>query len=195
MMQSLMPSTTPLTASSRFYKLCAQILVPSFRRHQSSARRTRSKLNIKPDAAFLPTKTEQHDHIIHNPPPSMPNVLHTPNIFLPNNDRRKVKVISTQALPPPLPKQAEKRYHVTEANMVEMRALRSQDPTEWSIKKLAKKYDCSPLFVTYVTEKLATEKKKMQEAVTAAVKSSWSKNRRTAREDRELRKELWQRDA
>merc|ERR1711939_1027912 len=89
-MQSATPCSFPLTASGRFYKLCAQILQPSFRRHQSSYRRARSKLNIKPDASFLPSQTDQHDHIVHNPPPSMPNVYHTPNIFLPDNDRRKI---------------------------------------------------------------------------------------------------------
>lgn len=195
-MQSLSPSATPWNASSRFYKLCAQILVPSYRRHQSSARRTRSKLNIKPDAAFLPTKTEQHDHIIHNPPPSMPNVMHTPNLFLPNNDRRKVKTTNSEALlAPPLHEPREKRYHVNEADMAEMRALRIQDPTLWSVKKLAKKYDCAPLFVTWVVDGLVTDKKKIQEAVTAAVKSRWSKGKRIAREDREIRKEIWRRDA
>ena len=194
-MQPLIPSTAPLTASSRFYKLCAQILVPSFRRHKSTARRTRSKLNIKPDSDFLPTKTEQHDHIIHNPPPSMPNVLHTPNIFLPKNDPRKVEASPSQTLAPTMFKPSEKRYHVTEAQADEMRALRNQDPTEWSINKLATKYDCSHLFVKAVLGKLAFGTKKMQKDVAAAVKSTWSKPKRTAREDREIRKELWQRDA
>ncbi|KEF62102.1 uncharacterized protein A1O9_00074 [Exophiala aquamarina CBS 119918] len=194
-MQPLIPSTTPLTASSRFYKLCAQILVPSFRRHQSSARRTRSKLNIKPDPAFLPSKTEQHDHIIHNPPPSMPNVLHTPNVFLPKTDPRKIPSPPPSSQAPSLFKSTEKRYHVTEAQADEMRTLRAQDPTTWSINKLAKKYDCSHLFVQFVVGKLAPEAKKMQQDVTAAVKSNWSKSKRIAREDREIRRELWQRDA
>ncbi|RVX74891.1 hypothetical protein B0A52_01168 [Exophiala mesophila] len=185
----------PLTASSRFYKICAQVLLPSFRRHQTTARRTRSRLNIKPDASFLPTKTEQHDHIIFNPPPSMPNVYHTPNIFLPKNDQRKIQKSSSQQLPPPIPKQPEKRYHLTETDLAEMRSLRSQDPLEWSVKKLAKKFNCSNLFVMFVTEKLAGQKKEQQEQVTALVKSRWSDKKRIAREDRDLRKEKWFSDA
>ena len=192
-MQSLVPSSSPLAASSRFYRLCAQILQPSFRRHQTTSRRTRSKLNIKPDVAFLPTKTEQHDHIIFNPPPSMPNVHHTPNIFLPNNDRRKLKLSAAQLLPPSLPKQTEKRYHITEAQVAEMRELRRTDPTAWSIQKLAKKYDCSALFVTFITTKLGH--KNLQQQVTDYVKANWSTSKRIAREDRELRKEKWQKDA
>lgn len=125
----------------------------------------------------------------------MPNVLHTPNLFLPKNDPRKVQGSSPQSLAPSLFKPTEKRYHVTEAEADEIRALRAQDPTEWSINKLAKKYDCSHLFVKFVVGKLAPETKKMQQDVTAAVKSNWSKSKRTAREDREIRKELWQRDA
>lgn len=126
----------------------------------------------------------------------MPNVMHTPNIFLPNNDRRKLKASSTDALlPPSMYEPREKRYHVTDTDMAEIRALRVQDPTLWSVKKLAKKFDCAPLFVTWVVDGLVTDKKKMQEAITAAVKSRWSKNKRIAREDRELRKEIWRRDA
>lgn len=194
-MLSISSPSSSLPASSRFYKICAQILLPSFRRHQTTARRTRSRLNIKPDASFLPTKTEQHDHIIFNPPPSMPNVYHTPNIFLPKNDQRKIQKSSSQQLPPPVPKQTDKRYHLTETDLAEMRSLRSQDPLEWSVKKLAKKFDCSRLFVMFVTEKLGVQKKDQQEQVTTLVKSRWSDKKRVAREDRQLRKETWYSDA
>ncbi|EXJ89794.1 hypothetical protein A1O3_02861 [Capronia epimyces CBS 606.96] len=200
-----MQSTTllsPPTASSRFYKLCAQILQPSFRRHQSSYRRARSKLNIKPDASFLPSKTEQHDHIIYNPPPSMPNIYHTPNIFLPNNDRRKVipdpetRQLQLQLSHelPALKGQREKRYHLTEKDVEEMRELRKTDPTQWTVNRLAKKFDCSPVFAIFVTEGLAKEKGEQQKLVTKIVKSRWGTKRREAREDRELRKERWYRD-
>ncbi|EHY58421.1 hypothetical protein HRR83_007212 [Exophiala dermatitidis] len=200
-MQSTSYLSTP-TASSRFYKLCAQLLQPSSRRHQSTYRRTRSKLNIKPDASFLPSKTEHHDHIIYNPPPSMPNVYHTPNIFLPNNDRRKVfpdpetrqlqSALSQQL--PALKGQAEKKYHLTEKDVEEMRELRKADPVQWSINRLAKKFDCSPMFAIFVTEGLAKEKGEQQKMVTQIVKSRWGIKRREAREDRQIRKERWYRD-
>ncbi|OQV03422.1 hypothetical protein CLAIMM_08469 [Cladophialophora immunda] len=202
-MQSMTLLPAPSPASSRFYKLCAQILRPSFRRHQSSYRRTRSRLNIKPDPDFLPSKTELHDHIIYNPPSSMPNVYHTPNIFLPKNDRRKVfpdpetrqtLLQSAQQLPA-LRGQTGKRYHLAEKDLKEMRELRRADPTQWSVSRLSKKFDCSPVFTHLVVEGLAPEKGKEQKMVTDVVKSNWGKKRREAREDRQFRKERWYRDA
>lgn len=179
------------------------------RRYQSSYRRTRSRLNIKPDASFLPSTTEPHDHIIYNPPPSAPNVYHTPTMFLPKTDRRRQlheaaaprdPQLSTTSsappseLPPPVRQPYQKRYHLTKEDMEEMRRLRREDPIEWSAKKLAKKFDCSSLFVGFVTESIAKEKKEMQKQVAEVVKSRWGVKRRTAREDRALRKERWGRD-
>ena len=179
------------------------------RRYQSSYRRTRSRLNIKPDSSFLPSTTEPHDHIIYNPPPSAPNVYHTPTIFLPKTDRRRqlhqvaiprdsqkslTSSVPPSELPPPARKPYEKRYHLTKEDMEEMRRLRREDPIEWSAKKLAKKFDCSSLFVGFVTEGIAKEKQERQKQVTEVIKSNWGVKRRTAREDRALRKERWGRD-
>jgi len=214
-MQSINTGHSISSASSRFFQLCVQVLRPAYRRHQSSYRRSRSRLNVKPDASFLPSKTETHDHIIFNPPPSAPNVYHTPTIFLPKTDRRRqlhqplpsrdsesvlstVASVSTstthQRLPPPVRKPYEKRYHLTEKDMEEMRALRRQDPVKWSAAQLAKKFDCTSLFVGFVTEGLAKEKQEQHKLVTQVVKSRWGVKRRVAREDRALRKERWYRD-
>ena len=75
-----------------------------------------------------------------------------------------------------------------------MRRLRREDPIEWSATKLAKKFDTSNLFVGIVTEGIAKEKSKQQKQVTEVVKSRWGVKRKTAREDRALRKERWGRD-
>ena len=174
-------------------------------RHQSSYQRTRSRLNIKPDPSFLPSTNEPLDHIIHNAPPSLPNVYHTPAMFLPKGDpRRKLHEAAalqrvgltdpsaaTAKLPPPTGKPQAKRYHLTKEDMDEMRRLRREDPMEWSAKKLAKKFDCSSIFVSLVTEGIAKEKKELQKQVLATVKSEWGPRRRAAREDRALRKERW----
>lgn len=133
----------------------------------------------------------------------MPSVYHTPNIFLPNNDRRKIipdpetrsaQLLLSQQLPQ-LKGQQEKRYHLTEKDVEEMRELRKTDPMQWSVKQLSKKFDCSPIFAMYVTEGLASGKQEQQKLVTQIVKSRWGKKRREAREDRDLRKERWFRDA
>jgi Mitochondrial ribosomal protein subunit L20 len=78
--------------------------------------------------------------------------------------------------------------------MEEMRRLRREDPIEWSAKKLAKKFDTSSRFVGFVTEGIAKEKRELQKQVTEIVKSRWGVKRRTAREDRAIRKDRWGRD-
>jgi Mitochondrial ribosomal protein subunit L20 len=79
--------------------------------------------------------------------------------------------------------------------MEEMRALRREDPVKWSATQLAKKFDCSSLFVGFVTEGLSKGKQEQQKRVTQVVKSRWGTKRRIAREDRAIRKERWYRDA
>lgn len=210
-MNALAPVPVTGTASFRFYKLCATVLNVTTKRNQSSYRRNRSRLNIKPDPNFLPSKTEPHDHIIYNPPPSMPNVYHTPTIFLPKDDKRRLLqppvtkslLANTPAftpsgkerLPPPVRQPYTKRYHLTEKDIEELRRLWVEDPSTWSRKKLSKKFDCSLAFVCFATDGLIKGRKAAQEKVTEVVKSRWGPKRRVAREDRALRREQWNRDA
>ena len=202
-MQSL-SLTRPAPASARFFKLCARVLQPVQKRHEATYRRARSKLNIKPGPDFLPTKTEQHDHIIYNPPPSMPNVYHTPTIFLPKEDKRRALQVTLQALAkkpevkaeslPALKERAEKRYHLTEADVERMRTLRQEDPIKWSQTALAKEFDCANFFVQTIIRGMSQEKAQQQRQVNAVVKSNWGAKRRTAREDRTIRKQRWYTD-
>ncbi|ETN37921.1 uncharacterized protein HMPREF1541_07544 [Cyphellophora europaea CBS 101466] len=201
-MQSLTVPVPP-PASARFFKMCARVLQPVQMRHESTYRRSRSKLNIKPDPNFLPTKTEQHDHIIYNPPPSMPNVYHTPTIFLPKDDKRRAIQASLQPYSqaqlsadfiPAVKQPYEKRYHLTKDDVEEMRKLRDEDPVKWSQSALARKFDCSNAFVGFVIKGMSKEKAKQQQAVNEVIRSNWGVKRRTAREDRAIRKERWYRD-
>jgi hypothetical protein len=195
-----------------FLLRCAESFNSTPRRYQSSYRRTRLRLNVKPDASFLPSTTETHDHILYNPPPSAPNIYHTPSIFLPKSDKRRqmhdlatrkdpqlaagaTTLSSQKRLPPPMRRPYEKRYHITEAQMEEMRRLRKEDPVMWSVTALAKRFDCSRIFVSFVTEGLSEEKQKQQKMVTEVIKSRWGSKRRVAREDRALRKERWYSDS
>ena len=66
---------------------------------------------------------------------------------------------------------------------------------KWSAAKLAKKFECSSLFVGFVTEGIAKQKKDQHKQVLDVVKSRWGPKRRRAREDRALRKERWGKDA
>ena len=196
----------PLSKLQSALRICAKSFSTTTTRHEASYRRSRSRLNVKPDASFLPSKTEPHDHVIFNPPPSAPNIFHTPTIFLPKSDRRRqlhdaararrgepaiADATSQMALPPGTGGYGQKRYHITAEQMEEMRELKRSDPAKWSSHQLSKKFDCSARFVAYVTENIGLKEKERQKQVLEVVKSRWGVRRRTAREDRQIRKEKW----
>ncbi|KAH8820941.1 mitochondrial ribosomal protein subunit L20-domain-containing protein [Xylogone sp. PMI_703] len=176
------------------------------RRNESSYRRTKQRLNVAPDASFLPSlSSPKTDHIIFNPPSSAPSVLHTPLRFLPKEDKRRQLLTSnsptsattigrnpfSSRLPPLVkrPNPSVKRHHLSEADVEEMRQLYSSDPEQWTRTKLAKKFNCSALFVRICCE-ASKEKKEAEMAKLEAVKARWGPKRRMAREDRAKRREL-----
>ncbi|KAL5332643.1 mitochondrial ribosomal protein subunit L20-domain-containing protein [Aspergillus crustosus] len=170
------------------------------RRNQSSYRRTKQRLRVKPDASFGLSLGKSQDQIIYNPPSSSPSVYHTPTKFLPLNDVRKTLRPDTPAnahnveeLPSVYKSSLKKRYHLSPSDIKEIRNLRLSDPITWSRSKLAKRFDCSPIFIAMVCE-ASPQKKEIQKQVFEAVQSRWGAKRRMAREDRKLRKESWGRD-
>lgn len=177
-----------------------------FARHQSSYRRTVKKLRVKPAAFFAPTPGKTSDHIIFNPPSSAPSVYQTPNKFLPKDDIRRTLTLPTSvastagttattsttldALPPPISPPYKKKYHLTQADVEEVRRLRASDPWFWSQHKLAAKFDCSKFFISRISS-APEEKKEVQRQVLEAVKARWGPRRLMAREDRKIRKATW----
>lgn len=173
----------------------------AFRRNQSTYRRIKQRLRVKPDASFTTSPSETHDHIIYNPPSSAPSVYQTPAKFLPQNDIRRQLQTSppvdgsrdVERLPLLFKNALEEKKYLTTEQIDEIRKLRQEDPIAWSRYKLAKKFNCNPLFVATVCE-ASPEKKALQKQVLEAVKSRWGKKRSIARENRELRKEIWAKD-
>jgi hypothetical protein len=173
-------------------------LALGFRRNQSSYRRTKQRLRVKPDTSFASSQ-QGHDHIIHNPPSSAPNVYHTPSKFLPADDVRRASTLSTtttnaEDLPGVYKSVPERKYHLTPSDIEEIRNLRMTDPMTWSRNKLAKRFECSPVFIAMVCQ-ASPEKREIQARILEAVQSRWGPKRRMAREDRQLRREAWGQDA
>ena len=176
------------------------------RRHESSARRTTKRLRTQPDPSFTSSISPSHgqDHIVFNPPSSAPSVYHTPTAILPPNDPRRQLLAQAHShanpydqpnrrLPPPVSKPREKKYHLREKEIEEIRKLRTEDPFTWTRKKLAEKYDCSQFFVGLIVQ-ASEERLEQQRKVLEDIKSKWGRRRRHAREDRTRRRELWGRD-
>ena len=180
---------------------CLLSLNTTARRHESSYRRTKQRLNIKPDSSFiLSNNSPKHDHIIFNPPSSAPSVLHTPLKFLPKEDKRRQLLLATYSktlgstrLPPLVAKSKFPTHHLTDADIAEIQRLRTSDPVTWSCSKLARKYNCSAFFIKMCVQ-APQEKKELERQKLEAVKARWGPRRTKAREDKAKRWELILRD-
>ena len=144
--------------------------------------------------------------ILYNPPASAPSVYQTPFKFLPKSDPRRVLSISNMfkaidAAPAasagataPLVNRHFKpteKYHLSEEDVAEMRRLRAEDPKEWSVLALAKKYQCSAVFVMLATKGKAGEAHTAaSKARLDAVKERWGPIRTKARVERTKRREM-----
>jgi len=173
-------------------------LQKTFVRHESSARRHTKKLRLHPHPSMkLTADSPTTSHVIYNPPSSAPSPLITPTIFLPKDDPRRElfaappKPADAAAdLPPPVRPPYEKTYHLTDADMEEIRRLRKADPIKNNRVALAKRFNCSVLFIGIVCQ--ATEGRVEQmKAREEAVKARWGNKRITAREDRKMRRAGW----
>ncbi|TEY70305.1 hypothetical protein BOTCAL_0107g00190 [Botryotinia calthae] len=182
---------------------CLLSLNATARRHESSYRRSKQRLNVKPDPNFVPSNGAPQDHIIFNPPSSSPSVFHTPLKFLPKDDKRRKLLAITQErlnalshrLPPPVnPKELKyERHHLSEKDVAEIRRLRAEEPEKWTRLQLAKKFNCSSIFIGMITEASA-EKRDLEKEKLEAVKARWGPTRTAARENRQRRIELAKRD-
>lgn len=200
MATALVASKRPILALPFLLPSLSESVAIESRRNQSSYRRSKSRLRVKPDASFGPPSDQLQEHIIYNPPSSAPSVYQTPTKFLPADDVRRTLRTDTSAnqpdaqeLPSVFKSIPEKKYHLNQSDIEEIRNLRLNDPMTWSRWKLAKRFDCSPMFIAKVCE-ASPQKKEIQKQVLEAVQSRWGTKRRMAREDRQLRKESWGRD-
>ncbi|KAH3908284.1 hypothetical protein HBI56_228280 [Parastagonospora nodorum] len=96
-------------------------------------------------------------------------------------------------LPAPVRAPYEKKYHLTDKEIGEIKRLRTSDPYKWTRVKLAEKFGCSQFFVGMVVQ--ARQKAATVEKEHAAMRKKWGERRREAKEDRVRRKEMWGRDA
>lgn len=186
------------------------------RRHKSTSGRHRRSLNIQPHPSFLAPAGDSStssaraarspsSHIVFNPPSSAPSVFHTPFKFLPKNDPRRranlpslfdssttIAYSSSNDGPDPssvvLPSK-DRRHNVTEADVAEIRRLRAADPVTNSVGALARRYDCSHLFIMMCCQAPAEHAERHREAL-ERVKSRWGHIRTKAREDRQRRRDM-----
>ena len=98
--------------------------------------------------------------------------------------------VAKNTLPPPIRPENEKKYHLTEQEIQEMQHLRNEDPVKWTQKALAKKFNCSTMFVAMKTQ--ASREYKLEKiAQLEQQKEMWGWKKRLIRHNRQRRRELW----
>lgn len=129
---------------------------------------------------------------VYDPPAAPPSPLNTPTIFIPQerqSDETSTETVASGPLPPPLKRIKEKKYHLSEEDVEEIRTLRRQDPDKWNRKSLSKKFGCSQFFIGMIAE--APEKRQKELEKLENIKARWSKNRVETRRIREVNKRTW----
>ncbi|CAK7271674.1 hypothetical protein SEPCBS57363_004744 [Sporothrix epigloea] len=145
--------------------------------------------------------------LLYNPPASAPSVYQTPFKFLPKSDPRRRSNLtalfkstsftssSSASQAPQAPELGHrsyaptKQYHLTEQDVAELRRLRTLDPIEWSVHRLARKFECSPIFVMLAVRS-SPEHRQAKLAEAEAARSRWGPIRSKARSNRVKRREM-----
>jgi hypothetical protein len=78
---------------------------------------------------------------------------------------------------------------LTDADIAEIRRLRTEDPYTWTRWRLAEKFGCSDFFVGLVVK--APAKAVEVETAHEAARDRWGNRKRMANEDRQRRKADW----
>ena len=196
----------PIATLSPLFSFPVTLSSRAARRHESTSRRTTKALRVKPDLSYTASlsPSQVRDHIVFNPPASAPSPYQTPAAFLPPNDPRRELLSQShqhanpysdpgRRLPPAIRQAPEKKYHLGEEEIAQIRALRLRKPAKWTQNKLAEVFECSPFFIGMVCRAPKPQLEKQKRAL-ERVKEKWGQKRSDAREDRQKRKELWGRD-
>lgn len=85
--------------------------------------------------------------------------------------------------------EAPKTYHLTEADVAEMRRLRTEDPAANSVTALATRFKCPKLFVLMCCHSNVQHQEEMA-ARKDAIKTRWGPRKAQAVEDRKRRKQM-----
>ena len=117
-----------------------------------------------------------------------------PEALSPGTPVTSASIPSAASLPPPLEKPRQKTYHLTAADIAEIRRLRAEDPFKYTRKMLAEKFKCTEFFVGMCAP-ANEERMEWAKANLEVAKGRWGPKRTRAREERTMRRELWNRDA
>ncbi|KAG9124908.1 hypothetical protein FRC07_009765 [Ceratobasidium sp. 392] len=135
---------------------------------------------ITPDVTF-----------IHNPPSSVPTPYSlttapaSPLLVKRNSEPR------SEPFPPELrPTKPSNELKLSQTQIEEIKQLRYADPKTNSCQALARRFGCTPLFVSMVAP-LRQEQRQELEREQKALREKWGEQKRLKREIRKKRREFW----
>ncbi|ORZ11932.1 mitochondrial ribosomal protein subunit L20-domain-containing protein [Absidia repens] len=105
------------------------------------------------------------------------------NVFV---ARQPVVSLEVQATAPAIHRPHERKPELNETQINEIRQLRQQDPETWTRKKLADKFNCSPLFISMVA---SSPSRQATPPVTESSEKGY--RRQLITKNRQKRRELW----
>jgi hypothetical protein len=197
----------PVLSLVTYRRPCLPAFSTSSRRHEQSYRRAKQRLSVPPNSSFLPSRdSPQNNHIIFNPPSAAPSVFNTPLKFLPKEDKRRQLLAATQArlatpatrLPPPVKPKQVPHHHLSDADIAEIQRLKREEGSVWTNKKLARRFNCSTMFVSICACQSGADDsawRASEKARLDLVKQRWGPRRAMAHEDKLKRMEIALRDA
>lgn len=179
----------PPSSAPNVYHTPLKFLPASDRRRELFALTSRfsSSSPVATTGTALASNPSYSSSTIH--PPHLPSPLQA----IAAANTKKPSSSPSSSLPPPVRTPYTKKYHLTESDIAEIRALRQADPAQWTRERLAAKFECSQFFVGLVAP--APEHAKRKAAEIDEGMRTWGRRKREAREDRKRRRELWGRDA
>lgn len=141
--------------------------------------------------------------LVYNPSPAAPSPYYTPAVFLPKGVERvsnstdpRNNEFPIAYMPALNPDKAckDKQYNLTEKDLIEIHQLRTSDPSKWTRKALAAKFNCSEFMIGVASKPDPSYAAHMADTL-AQIKDQWGPRTLRARNDRLRRRKLWVADA
>ncbi|OZJ02146.1 hypothetical protein BZG36_05001 [Bifiguratus adelaidae] len=123
-----------------------------------------------------------------SPQPTIETSFSQQHVFV-TRTTPSVKELAANA--PLLHKPSQQTVKLTEEQIAELRRLRSQDPETWSIKRLAAKFNCSPLFVSISAPLSKEARAKLEARRSTGSETVLGYKKRIIAENRKRRRALW----
>nr|CAG8465493.1 9946_t:CDS:1 [Entrophospora candida] len=190
MFLSIKNTTKSFIIKPFFTSLSSSKIITTCQRHYS-ARKPVKQVELSAPV-YEEIKLDDGSVFVSRAPPSpIPLLLPSeqPQQNLQTNDDNK-NIITMDKLPPPLKKIQKKKYHLTDTDINSIKELRQKDPDKWTRSKLAKKFNCSQMYIGIVAPTTEERKARLKEQLMEQY-SKMGYKKKFIKEERLRRRDMW----